>query len=334
MPAGPERHRVRRAFGLTLPRLGEEALRESLKALEVFAGVVPAPLARGVAESLTVAASYTPQWPGGAGAWAARRRLLAGHLLKVVGRDVPPQRLRAMVDDAIASYARYWAESLRLSSVTPEELEAGIVYEGLDRLEASMALGRGTILAVPHLGGWEWGGADVARRGWPVSVVVERLVSDGFFEWFVELRSGLGMSVIPTGPGAASACTAALGRNEVLCLLSDRAVGTTATVDVEFFGETTGLPAGPAALALRTGATLLPAAVYFEKRTSKHLGVVAEPVEATRSGRLRDDVARVTQSLAAALERLVRRAPTQWHLMSPNWPSDQVLQAGARARLR
>jgi len=317
-----------------MAHLGQDALRGALKAVEALAGVVPAPVARGVAESLTVAASYAPHWPPGEGSWATRRRLLADHLVRVVGRDVPPARLRAMVDDAIASYARYWAESLRLSSVTPEELEAGIVYEGLDRLEASIAEGRGTILAVPHLGGWEWGGADVARRGWPVSVVVERLVSDGFFEWFVELRSGLGMSVIPTGPGAATACSAALGRNEVLCLLSDRAVGTTATVDVEFFGETTGLPAGPAALALRSGATLLPAAVYFEKRTSKHLGVLAEPVEATRTGRLRDDVVRVTQSLAAALEQMVRRAPTQWHLMSPNWPSDQALAGGGRVRLR
>ncbi len=334
MPGGPEPHPGRKPSASRLSHLGQDALLGTLKAAEALAGVVPAPVARGLAESLTVAASYAPHWTAGEGSWATRRRLLAEHLVKVVGRDVPASRLRAMVDEAIASYARYWAESLRLSSVTPEELEAGIVYEGFDRLEVSIAQGRGTILAVPHLGGWEWGGADVARRGWPVSVVVERLVSDGFFEWFVDLRSGLGMSVIPTGPGAATACTAALGRNEVLCLLSDRAVGTTATVDVEFFGEVTGLPAGPAALALRSGATLLPAAVYFDRRTSRHLGVLAEPIEATRSGRLREDVIRVTQSLALSLEKLVRRAPTQWHLMSPNWPSDHERQVGARVRLR
>ena len=290
---------------------------------EVLSGFVPAPLARSVAESVAVAASYTPSWTDAEGTWRHRRALLARHISKVVADDVSRARMRSLVDEAIASYGRYWAESLALTSVSPDKLEAGIRYEGFERLEASVARGAGTILAVPHLGGWEWGGADVARRGWPVSVVVERLASEGFFEWFVDMRSRLGMNVIPTGPGSAAACTAALARNEVLCLLSDRAVGTTATVDVEFFGEVTALPAGPAALALRSGATLLPGAVFFLAKTSSHLGVLAEPIEAKRSGRLRDDVQAVTQEVARSLERLIRRAPTQWHLLAPNWPSDR-----------
>ena len=82
------------------------------------------------------------------------------------------------------------------------------------------------------------------------------------------------------------------------------------------------MPSGPATLALRTGAPLLPAAVYFRGRRG-HLGVVRPPVDVERGGRFREDVTRVTQALADELEALIRHAPEQWHLMQPNWPSDR-----------
>ena len=75
-------------------------------------------------------------------------------------------------------------------------------------------------------------------------------------------------------------------------------------------------------MALRTGAPILPAAVYFTRRFDGHFGIVRPPLTSTRPGSLRDDVARVTQTLADELELLIRRAPEQWHLFQPNWPSD------------
>jgi lauroyl/myristoyl acyltransferase len=226
-----------------------------------------------------------------------------------------------MVDEAFASYARYWAESLRLPSLDAAEVHAHMTYDRYDRIQASIDAGRGTILALPHLGGWEWAGTQLALTGHLISVVVERLDPPDLFHWFVAFRERLGMRVISVGPRAASQCVKALSENHILCLLSDRIVGGTAGVDVEFFGEVTQLPAGPATLALRTGAALLPCAVFFEGR-SGHFGAVREPVSDLRSGRLRDDVRLMTQQMASDFEDLIRRAPTQWHLMQPNWPSD------------
>jgi KDO2-lipid IV(A) lauroyltransferase len=158
--------------------------------------------------------------------------------------------------------------------------------------------------------------------GHPVSVVVEKLEPPDLFEWFAGYRESLGMQVIPVGPDAASRCARALADNHILCLLSDRVVGGSAGVEVEFFGERTTLPAGAATLALRSGAALLPCAVYFGRRTDSHLGYIMPPMDTTRRGRLREDVTRITQDMARILEDLIRRAPTQWHLMQPNWPSD------------
>ena len=107
----------------------------------------------------------------------------------------------------------------------------------------------------------------------------------------------IGLEIVPLGPGALSALLQALRDNRIVCLLSDRDLSGDG-IDVEFFGERTTLPGGPATLALRTGATLLPAAVYFRPGRN-HDAVVRPPVPVTREGRLREDVERITQTARA-----------------------------------
>jgi KDO2-lipid IV(A) lauroyltransferase len=154
-----------------------------------------------------------------------------------------------------------------------------------------------------------------------VTAVAEALEPPELFAWFTDLRRSLGMDIVALGPDAGRQVMRAIRERHVVCLLSDRFLGG-AGVDVEFFGETTTLPAGPATLAFRTGATLLPTAVYF--RGASHHAVVRPPVPARRAAGLRADVARVTQVLAHELEDLIRAAPEQWHLMQPSWPSDHA----------
>ena len=117
------------------------------------------------------------------------------------------------------------------------------------------------------------------------------------------------MRIVPLGPSAGREVLAALKRNDVVCLLSDSDIQRTG-IEVEFFGETTTIPAGPATLSIRTGAPILPTAVYFTDRIDGHLGIVRPPVDVSRSNEgLRADVRRVSQSLAGELEFLIRRTP-------------------------
>jgi KDO2-lipid IV(A) lauroyltransferase len=151
-------------------------------------------------------------------------------------------------------------------------------------------------------------------------VVVEALEPHDLYEWFRELRESFGLHVVALGPGAGTQVLEALRQNHILVLLSDRDIGG-GGVDVEFLGERTTLPAGPATLAIRTGAPLFPSAVYAEG--DRRVGVIRPALDTTRRGKLRDDVQRVTQDLADELGALIRRAPEQWHLLQPNWPSDR-----------
>jgi KDO2-lipid IV(A) lauroyltransferase len=106
-----------------------------------------------------------------------------------------------------------------------------------------------------------------------------------------------------------------------VCLLCDRDL-TGDGIEVEFLGERTTLPAGPATLALRSGAPLVAVGCYFRPH-GRHEIRILEPIDTERKGRIRDDVARVTQDLAHRFEELIRAQPEHWHLMQPNWPSDR-----------
>ena len=249
-----------------------------------------------------------------------RRRMVARHQQRAHGGTLTPSALRRAVQRAFDSYSRYWVESLRLPSLTPADLDAGMEYEGYEHLHRALADGKGAILAIPHLGAWDWAGAWFATQGIPITVIVEPLEPRELFEWFADFRRSLGMRVVPLGPDAARASMQALKENGVLCLLCDRDIQGNGS-EVTFFGERTTLPSGPAMLSLRTGAPILPVAVYY--RDDMHRGVVRPPIPIERTGALREDVARVTQQVASELEALIRKAPEQWHLMLPNWPSDR-----------
>jgi phosphatidylinositol dimannoside acyltransferase len=111
-----------------------------------------------------------------------------------------------------------------------------------------------------------------------------------------------------------------LRAGNVVCLVCDRDL-TGDGVEVELFGEKTTMPGGPATLALRTGAPLVPVGNYFLRDGRQRIDIQA-PLPVERQGRLRDDVRRITQDLAHRFEDLIRAAPEQWLMMQPMWPGE------------
>ncbi|MHB1487067.1 MAG: phosphatidylinositol mannoside acyltransferase [Acidimicrobiales bacterium] len=250
-----------------------------------------------------------------------RRMMVRRHLRRVVGPSVTETELSRLVSQAFASYAHYWVESFRLPYLSDAELAERMDSEGMEHIHIALEAGKGAILALPHLGSWEFGGRWLGTLGMPLTVVVEPLHPPELFEWFVSYRRSVGMNVVALGPSAGAEVLKTLRDNRMAALLCDRdLVGN--GIEVEFFGERTTLPAGPATLAMRAGAALLPCAVYH-RPDGRHQAVVSSPIDTSRQGGLRADISRVTQDLAGCLEEIIRRQPEQWHLLQPNWPSDR-----------
>lgn len=247
------------------------------------------------------------------------RRVLASECVDGVEPD--PALVRRWSKRTFTSYARYWADGARLPYVGPDGVRARWRLEGgVEHLRAAMKGGKGAVVALPHVGSWEWGGYWLGLEGMPMTAVVERIEPEQLFEWFVGQRAAMGLTAVPLGEGSSMALIRALKDNHLAGLVSDRdLVGN--GVEVEFFGETTTMPGGAATLAFRTGAPLVPVVVYSGPG-SWHTGVIHQPIETVRKGTLREDIARVTQELARVFEHDIRCRPEQWHLYQPNWPSD------------
>lgn len=244
-----------------------------------------------------------------------RRSIVTRNLTRVLGRVPEP----ALVRKSFASYVRYWLEALRLPVVPYEALDRRFEVEGLDRLVDARARGNGVILALPHLGNWDVAGYWLVNNDVPLTVVAERVEPPKLHTWFTDFRTSLGFEVLVNGPAVSSQIISALHANKAVALLCDRDVDGSGT-PTEFFGEQTRLPRGPATLALRTGAALIPAGVY--ETPKGYRAFVGEPVSTERRGSLREDVERVSNELTRRMEEIIRKAPEQWHLFGPNWPSD------------
>jgi KDO2-lipid IV(A) lauroyltransferase len=246
---------------------------------------------------------------------------LEANLARVVGTVGLRQLSRA----GMRSYFRYWYELFRLPVMSEADIDRRTEVIGLETLDQAVAAGRGVILALPHMGNWDEAGAWLVGHGVPFTTVAERLEPAELFDRFVAFREGLGMEVLPLTGGSRSAYSVLRQRlrdGGAICLLADRDL-TDRGVEVEFFGETARMPAGPAALALATGAALLPVTLTFPSARAWELRI--HPPVVAPDGRRGEQVAAMTQALADVFADAIAAAPHDWHMLQRLWIADLAL---------
>ncbi|NES13410.1 MULTISPECIES: phosphatidylinositol mannoside acyltransferase [Micromonospora] len=260
---------------------------------------------------------------------------LRANLRRVVGPQVSEAELDDLVKRGLRSYARYWMEAFRLPALSRREILAGFRLDpdGVEKLAADVATGRGAVVALPHAGNWDAAGAWVAATGWPLTTVAERLKPEGVYERFLAFRQSLGMEILPTHGGDRPAFDVLVDRlraGAVVPLLADRDLSARG-VEVEFFGGRTRMPAGPALLAIRTGAPLYVASMWYEPDAACAAleGPVALPDP--DSAPLDDRVRSVTQRIADGLAAGIARHPEDWHMLQRMWLDRRGTDGGTDA---
>jgi lauroyl/myristoyl acyltransferase len=248
---------------------------------------------------------------------------LEANLRRVIGPRASGKELRALSRAGMRSYARYWMEVFRLPVIGRERILAGTTSNGAEQAAfAQLAAGRGVVFALPHTGNWEVAGAWIIARGaGKFTTVAERLKPESVFLRFLAFRESLGFEVLPATGGNSRFGVLAqrLRAGGMVCLPADRDV-TGGGIEVEFFGQKARMMGGPAALAVQTGAALMPAVLWFEGRG---WGVHIYPeVPVPAEGSRRDKIAAMTQQMARNFEAGIAAHPEDWHMLQRVFAED------------
>jgi len=229
--------------------------------------------------------------------------------LAVVRPDATPAELDALTRAGMRSYLRYWQEAFRLPEWSDERIVGRVRTVNEKLLRDAHDGGRGVICALPHLANYDHAGAWAGRTGMPVSTVAERLRPESLFDRFVAYRKKLGMEVLPlTGSDERVFGVLAdrLRAGSFVCLVADRDLSESG-VPVKFFGRQSRMPAGPAALSLRTGAPLIPATLHYE---GPELVITFHDTIEPAGG-----AAAMTQRCADAFAAGIAAHPQDWHML-------------------
>ncbi|HEX9560431.1 MAG TPA: hypothetical protein VGA76_04295 [Candidatus Dormibacteraeota bacterium] len=250
--------------------------------------------------------------PGGT-AWywlsTSQRRAALDNYAAVLGRERSDPQVARVARRAFQNYGRMLVDFVLMGSLTPKELIERTNVDGREHLDAALARGRGVIMAVPHMGSWDVAGSYAAALGYKISAVAERFPGS-LNDAVVQTRQGFGLSVIMLGRAAVRALTDALRANHIVALLCDLEQGP--GTEIRFFGRRAIVPGGPAALALKTGAALMPATQYATAPGRHHIHL--DPPLAVHEGETKE---RLMQRVIDRFEEFIRERPDQWYAFRP-----------------
>jgi KDO2-lipid IV(A) lauroyltransferase len=204
-----------------------------------------------------------------------------------------------------------------LWSAPAEAIVARSDYDGLANLIGDLGPRRGAILVTGHVGNWEWLNLGLGASGVPMTVAAREVYDPRLDELARRLRGRFGGETALRGQDAGGRLVRALRKGRVIGLLIDQDIDAPG-VFVEFFGQPAWTPSGAALLALRTRTPVV--AGFATRLPDGRLRLsFSPPIEAVRGPDLEADVAALTATLTAHIERQVRAYPEQWVWMHRRW---------------
>lgn len=281
------------------------------RAVSAVVGVMPARAAYGLATGIGTLGYYL---------WPRARRAMHDNYAHVLP-DVPANDRRRIARCSLVNYCKYLVDFIRFPKLTPAAIVEAVEGEQeFASLDPVLSCGRGAVVVCMHFGNWDLGAGAAAARGYPLTVVAETFADDRLDAMVAGSRERLGMRLVKMEKAGPSLLRA-LKANGLLALLIDRAVPGDG-VNVTFFGAPVEVPAGPARLALRAGAAVIPAAFVRAHPTRHEVKVLCDfSIRPQQTGDRDCDVRLLTQSIMDAHERFIRQYPDQWYMFRPMWES-------------
>jgi KDO2-lipid IV(A) lauroyltransferase len=243
----------------------------------------------------------------------AHRRNIA----RIVGRDPADPVARDLARRAVRVQTLNYLDLFRSRRLRRTDVLAMVETSGMEHLQSALAGGRGAVLISGHVGSVDMAGLALTARGLPGAALVEPIQPPELFDLVATLRQRFGARLIPLGPEALKQAGAALRQNVALGIAIDWDIGGTG-IEVPLFGHRMRLPAGPAIVALRYDAPIVPL-TCLRVGTDRFSLTIEPPFGCAASGSLHARLRATTEEIAAFLERQLRAAPDQWVMFHDVW---------------
>ena len=299
---------------------------------------LPAPLLYG---ALQIGADFT---------WLRRTkgvRRLESNLLRVQP-NLSKRQLRKLSRIGMRSYMRYYADVLSAPAMTTEQLAARVRISNIAGVNAELAAGRSVVLALGHLGNWDWAGAWAAKHFGSLVTVAERLKPEELFQEFKGMRESLGMTIYALESGSGGSVFRELLRDArsggtAIALLADRDL-TSGGIEVPAFGELTRVAAGPAALSIAAGIKVFPTVITYERlygqrrrAAGRKWGIHVDFQEAVSAADFpdapKDQLANlISETWYTRWARGIKSHPQDWHMLQRVFVSDLDPTRDAKVR--
>ena len=288
-------------------------------------GRTPPRLRHAVASTVT-SASYL--------GWRSKRLITQQNMATVLGVPVGHPLARRAALNSWSNYGRTAASLVCLPYVDITDVNArttdltvGAAWH--EYLKAGMAPGKGTVITTGHFGSWDLAGA-VAARHVPVSAVVDTFNDERLNSLLQGHRRDKNVEIIPVA-GAPRRVLRELKDGRAVAIVVDRPVGPEHSVPVTFFGRRAYVPAGAGALAVKSGAAILPGYFWYAPKAGYYIRTFPPmfPRPVNTSVERTEEIRRLTQYMFDCQEEVVRHSPAQWFMFRRFWPSPSTVALAA-----
>jgi KDO2-lipid IV(A) lauroyltransferase len=232
--------------------------------------------------------------------------------------EKPPdhRQLVTMAHRVFVNAGKNVADAVLLSSFKPAHIDKVIKIQGRHHLDDALSQRRGVIVITGHIGNWEMLAARFAMVGYPVTAVARRIYDPRLDRILSDLRKNTQVRGISRDTDIREMIRV-LRRGEILGVLMDQDTKVRG-VFVPFFGRPAHTPVGPAVLALKTGAPIVPM-VILRQPEDTYLITVRPALKVNYTGDRDKDVVFLTAACTRTVEQFIRQDPTQWVWMHNRW---------------
>lgn len=238
------------------------------------------------------------------------RRAVIGNL-KCILPVSEHKKIDAHAKKVFVNFGKYLIEFFRSKYLKKEDLGKSVKIEGLEYIDAALKKGKGVIILAAHIDNWELGGVFMSLLGYPMLAVALPHRNRHVNALFNRQRERIGVEVVSSLGLALRRIYSALKDNKIVALVGDRDF-TNAGKKMPFFGKEKNIPRGPAVIAIRTGASIVPGFV-LRQSDDAHIIKFLEPLKTDRS---EDEIMR---DYTRVIEQMIRQHPTQWLMFREFW---------------